>query len=348
MKTRIKSLYLLASNELAYKLKTIESMNILKDYDPLKDSDNIKNCYKYYRFLGQDLINAQIETNSKIRPDYRYEVYVCKDQDTMTTLEYKPTLRASQIIGHCVPKSPKTEENRITDNHLHVQTRELYEPFKQLVEYTGYWYKIDINSAYPWALATMNKYPELTKEINRIYEVKKSTPKESPIHKCAKLTLNSFFGNFLTPYGKGKLRLGNVKDKDMYWKYDHNYGVAAAEMVSDYLANVKKILEDAGAEVFCKKVDAFIFRAPKDFKIPETIKIGKELGEFKLECYSEYGTIRSKSPAGDSIISTVPSIPSYHNEPETPEEYLLNHIIFKHNKEGLYIKQENIKRGEYK
>lgn len=335
--SKLITIYLLLTKSLLFKLKVIEGLNILKDSDK-REKYNGDKKYFYFRCLGQDLINAGIKIDDlKIRFEYVYDIYIAEDNNTLVKLKNNPIFRAAECIGHIIPNAEKTEDTKASIfDKVNVKTQILYKPFEPHIEYTGYWSKIDINSAYPWAMAISNKYPNLTKRIINEYELKcnAKTADERQIHKDFLVALH---GNLNRIYGDLKRLSGEAKEEDMYYKKDHQWYLQNIKFVDDYLESTKKILEDAGAEVVCKTVDSLIFRHPKDFEIPKNIKIGNKLGEYKLECYNQLGSILFRSPTGDSKISDIPGIKSTHNKEVSEEHYLLCEVLQKNSNNEMYI-----------
>lgn len=341
----LKSIYLVVTEELLSKLNKIEKMNIINDMHKKEKQSQAETNKQIVRLCltGEDLVNSGIKKENEVESYYRYNVFICLNKEVKAICESKINLQISKLLKKSLEKYYHTkinskkwaDENKLVENDPKDSWR-LYEPFTPNVKYTGYWYKLDINSAYPWAITKVlegnkEKYAafvdSLPKEIYKHYLEK--TKGKFEHNEIETIIAKSWLTNL-----HGTLNYHRGLDHYKYGIISHELYEESIKYANDYIEDVRKKLEEAGAQVTSKRVDCLIFMAPKDFKIPNTINIGNQLGYLKIEGYSEYGYVIYDSIGGRNTNTNILKL--QNDEKETEQEKLLRRIV-KTSEKGFII-----------
>lgn len=241
-----------------------------------------------------------------INDGYRYNLYIFRSQEDMDKFD------KSRIAYRIVKKW-----ERLTDTPVEPYEEEIHRPsdmflWDDIDNHKDYgpckWIEIDMNSAEPYYVSKF--IPFLKPDIDNLYKSRKTKP-------LNKLALNSINGHLRNRHPSIYLKVVNTLYEEMFIK--------AAE------------LEQAGAKIFALRRDALLFMAPDDFKIPDSIKIGKEIGEFKVK--EDYGTITTGN--GSSYFTDMDNIDSKHSGVIKPSALNLEVklIANKHLQIGLLIEK---------
>lgn len=281
----------------------INKFKVIKDKCATYFSTYEENAH-YHEYIFYGISLKEIFPKLDLVDQYIYKLRLFRNKQEKDDYLTKGPQEANKLIHKYIdcdyPIEPEPEKkNRISDMYN----------FYVSGTATGRFIELDMNSAEPYVISLI--CPKIYPSIKKWYDERKRKPankrKLNCINGCLSITHYSLYTQ--------------VNDT-LY-----------------FLMNCMKAeMEKAGATALSFRRDAILFWVPNDFIIPDTIDIGSDLGQFKIEG-DGFGEV---TMCGNlNFISTVPEIQSKLTglEKSTPLQRI-KMIGDQIKKKGLFIAEE--------
>jgi hypothetical protein len=256
----------------------LNKLQHIKDHILCK-SGKYEECaqYKMITILGLDIKTLGID--EEVKDTWYYELYMFRDKAALNEHKANAPTRAKRILnGHL---EAENEEYVSAERHDAQKINDffIFDDFDADTSYTGNWIDLDMNSAHPFFLTELQ--PEMYPVIKQMYDKRKTRPDN-------KLILNCICGHLRNTH---------------YSLYD-----AICNNTFLAMMNLAEEIRKAGGKPFAIRRDGVLAMVPDNFKIPDTIPMGTDLGQFKAKY--DKGTITTMAHTDFNYMSDMSIVKS--------------------------------------